>query len=210
MYSQVVTSENKDDPEVYSASVVSIQESTTVAPLTLSNWKFDLFDLCGDCGSFLTANCCTPCVITRIAGRIRYYPFCSSYCGFSLLTFLLFITYWTSKMFVALSQEEDIASLYKAARLASCLAGIAGLIIFYIVYRMRTQMRRKLNIYGDDCVDLTTTCCCAPCSLAQMSREVEVAPKCCYCDCKEPEPYIPTSPVGVEIPTRQVTVGMIV
>ena len=209
MYATVVQSEDKNQPEVINAAVVSVQGAEKQSQNGgLTNWRFDLFDLCGDCGSFWASNCCAPCTLTRLAGRVRYYPGCfNSYTAYSILTFLVFTVYWVSKTAVNVMVDEGV-HFHKCGRILALLASCTGFFIFYMIYRMRTTMRRKYNIYGDDCTDLATTLCCLPCSLSQMSREVEMESKCC-CDCKEPEEYFPAAPEGVEMPSR-VTVAMIV
>ena len=210
-YARVVSQDKVDmfdDVETVNASVVSVQQSPAV-PLgnTLSNWKFDLFDICGNCKSFMTAVCCTPCVISRLGGRVRMFPgCCNTYTGFSVLTFFTFIIYWIGKTLSALPYEcPKMLKLMRAGALASLLCGA---LIFYIVYRLRTMIRRKYNIYGDDCTDAVTTACCVPCSVAQMSREVELEPRCC-CQCSAPEEYLLSTPQTVEM-TNRVTVAMIV
>ena len=211
MYATVVQSESKDGGEVINASVVSVQGTAEQRPAAggLSNWRFDLFDLCGDCGSFWAANCCTPCTLTRLAGRVRYYPGCfNGYTSYSILTFIVCAVYFVTKTVAGVMVDEGMA-MHRCAKIARLLAGLTGVFIFYMVYRMRTTMRRKYNIYGDDCTDLATTCCCGPCSLAQMSREVDMPAKCC-CDCQEPEEYFPVAaPDNIEM-TPRVTVAMIV
>ena len=80
------------------------------------------------------------------------------------------------------------------------LGGLAGLLILYIMIRMRGHLRRKYQIYGDDCNDALTTCCCLPCSAIQMAREVETE-ECCM-QCSEGEEYAPNG--------QEVVVAMIV
>ena len=194
--------------EVINATIVNNNHVVTAEPNVvvqdggLKNWKYNVFDVFGDCGKCCKSFCCAPCLLSQIAARARYYPCCCGYIGFMLLTFALYGMTYVGKLAVTYVQVNDI-TCRRALRLAgnlNALGGLAGLLILYIMIRMRGHLRRKYQIYGDDCNDALTTCCCLPCSAIQMAREVETE-ECCM-QCSEGEEYKPNG--------QEVVVAMIV
>ena len=181
--------------EVINATIVNNNHNVTTSPEVLvkndrlKNWKFSVFDLFGDCGKCLKACCCAPCLMSQIAARARYYPCCFGYLSFMLFTMVLYGLYMVGKLALTFAQVHDIHCM-RALRLVGNLhaaGSLAGLLLLYMMIRIRGHIRRKYQIYGDDCNDALTTCCCAPCSAVQMAREVET--EACFMQCNEGEEY---------------------
>lgn len=188
--------------EIINATIVNNHHVASTDPPVvvdngLKNWKHSVFDLFGDCGKCLKACCCAPCLLSQIAARVRYYPCCCGYIGFMLLTFMLYGVYTIGKVVTMFAEVHHIRCLraLRAVGILHAVGSLAGLLLIYILIRVRGQIRRKYNIYGDDCNDALTTCCCAPCSMVQMSREVET--ENCFIQCSEGEEYIPSEEVIV-------------
>jgi Cys-rich protein (TIGR01571 family) len=187
--------------EVINATIVNnnhvVSEQAVVQDNGLKNWKHSLFDLFGDCGKCLKACCCAPCLLPQIAARARYYPCCCGYIGFMLLTFILYAFYYVGKIATLFAQVHHLRCM-TALRLIGGLhaaGSVAALLLIYIMIRVRGHIRRKYQIYGDDCNDAVTTVCCAPCSMMQMAREVET--EACCIQCNEGEEYEPKGEVVV-------------
>merc|ERR1712124_54695 len=105
---------------------------------------------------------------------------------------VLYGLYMVGKLALTFAQVHDIHCM-RALRLVGNLhaaGSLAGLLLLYMMIRIRGHIRRKYQIYGDDCNDALTTCCCMPCSAIQMAREVETE-ECCM-QCSEGEEYKPT------------------
>jgi Cys-rich protein (TIGR01571 family) len=135
--------------------------------------------------------------MSQIAARARYYPCCCGYIGFMLLTMVLYGFYFVGRLATTFAQTHDIrcVRMLRVVGGLHAFGGIAGLLLLYMLIRLRGHIRRKYNIYGDDCNDAMVTCCCGPCSMIQMAREVET--EACCVQCNEGEEYQPSDNVVV-------------
>jgi Cys-rich protein (TIGR01571 family) len=171
---------------------------------TQGNWKNGLFSCC-DAKIMLCVNAmfCSPCVVAQTRGKLGNYICFKSFKMFLGFLILLLVTevilvviynIFLQSSLTRLSgrlKGNDLTTANNKAALSTYIVevtalgetygpplGIIAIIYIAIVMRTRMDARVKNNMPVDHCNDCLASCCCLPCAITQMAKEVDVSEKC--------------------------------
>tara|TARA_A100001015_G_C14994100_1_gene715387 strand:- start:1138 stop:1740 length:603 start_codon:yes stop_codon:yes gene_type:complete len=165
----------------------------------MRNWNVRFFDcLKTPCLSIYTAFGLLPCVLTQISGKVNVYPCFQNFKSFSLMMILLGTIYYSSCILnglisnwgIQMGSEEETYNIYFANSYINYV-----LLTLFIVFtwKLRYEVRKKLNIFGDDPTDCLYSFFCPCCTVVQMANELNIDVKDVI-KCKQPSVYM-ESPV---------------
>jgi Cys-rich protein (TIGR01571 family) len=182
--------------------------TATAVPVTAAaaatSWRYQVFGCCETPTLCINTMFCAPCVIAQIRGKLGSYMGFKNFKNFLYALIILYVlvcvlsivTNIVVNVLVAEAWEAagdgDVAGFTKKTNEAQTMdivlsipIYIIEIIFIYIVFKTRLDARAHKKFQEDNLNDCLCSVFCAPCTVVQTAREVEVTEECM--NMKEPE-----------------------